>query len=473
MILDDIKNRTTGLLGFGVEGQSTYRFLRSRFPKKPIIITDKQPLDKLEVSPDVLNLLKGDDGARFYCGDDHTKALEKCEVIIKSPGIPCKHPLIHLAEMRGALITSQTEIFFEIFDRKRIIGITGTKGKSTTTTLIHKIMINAGMDTRLAGNIGAPPLSEIDNASPNSLFVLELSSYQLEQLKRSPHIAILLNIVPEHLDYHMDFSAYVAAKENITKFQAEEDFLIFNYDYPLPKEISSRTRATSIPFSMGTKVRPGCFITGEMIKFSDGREEREILAVTDIPLRGEFNRQNVLAAVTVATILGIPSETIRGAVREYKALPHRLEVVGEYNGILFYDDSISTVPECTLGALSALGPDVQTLILGGHERHLDYEDLAWGLLDSRVENIILFPPTGARIWMAIRDAAGANINRFKSFPVETMEQAVRLAFVNTEPGRICLLSPASPSYSGFKDYRARGNAFKNCIREHSHTLELK
>jgi UDP-N-acetylmuramoylalanine--D-glutamate ligase len=463
MILEEIENRSTVLLGFGVEGQSTYEFLRGRFPRKPLVIADRQPLEKLDIRPDVLELLENDKDLRVNCGDDDERSLGQHEVIIKAPGIPYTHPALLSAESRGALVTSQLEIFFELFDRRRTIGVTGTKGKSTTSSLLYQILITAGMDAVLCGNIGEPPLSKIKEAAPDTLFVLELSSYQLERLRTSPHIAVLLNIVPEHLDYHRDFSAYVSAKENIARFQDEEDFLVFNYDYPLPEEISRRTRARSLPFSMRSAVRPGCFTSGDAIRFSDGKGEREILEVRDIPLLGEFNRQNVLAAVAAASILGARPEPIRTAVRDFKALAHRLEFVGEYSGILFYDDSISTVPECTLSALSALGPGVQTLILGGHDRHLDYSEFARDLLPSSVENLILFPPTGKRIWGAIQATGGA-ADRFKAFPVETMEEAIRIAFAHTAAGRTCLLSPASPSYSNFKNYRARGEAFKSCIR---------
>jgi len=463
IILEEIKNRTTALLGFGVEGQSTYEFLRGRFPAKPLVIADKQPLEKLDIRPDVLELLRRDSAAEVNCGDDYERALGQQEIIIKAPGIPFTHPALLAAESRGALVTSHLEIFFELCDRRRTIGVTGTKGKSTTSSLLHKILLTAGMDALLCGNIGEPPLSKIEGASADTLFVLELSSYQLERLKTSPHIAVLLNIVPEHLDYHKDFQAYVSAKENIARFQDEGDFLVFNYDYQLPAEIARRTRAHVFPFSLTSAVRPGCFTAGGAIRFSDGREERELLAVSDIPLLGEFNRQNVLAAVVAASILGARPEAVRDGVRDFKSLPHRLEFVGEYDGVLFYDDSISTVPECTLSALSALGPSVQTLILGGHDRHLDYSDFARKLFSTGVENLILFPPTGRMIWAAIEAADNGAAERFKVFPVETMEEAVRIAFAHTTRGRTCLLSPASPSYSNFKNYRARGEAFKSCI----------
>ena len=250
MIPELLKDRSILLLGFGVEGQGSYEFLRKRFPHKLISIADRHSQDQLDIRPEVLSNLKNDREVRFLCGENYLRSLESYDVIIKSPGIPSSHPALRAFESRGGIITSHLEIFFDLFDRKRVIGVTGTKGKSTTTSLTYKILGDAGVDVILGGNIGEPPLTRLDQAHERTYFVLELSSYQLEPLRKSPHIAILLDIVPEHLDYHSSFSAYVAAKENITKYQDAFDYLVYNSDYTLPNEISSRTQARLFPFSM-------------------------------------------------------------------------------------------------------------------------------------------------------------------------------------------------------------------------------
>jgi UDP-N-acetylmuramoylalanine--D-glutamate ligase len=208
----------------------------------------------------------------------------------------------------------------------------------------------------------------------------------------------------------------------------------------------------------------GSYLEGDGIIFAEGNKKTEILRTSDIPLIGRFNIQNVCAAVAAAVIGGADPKTMADSVRSFKPLPHRLEYLGEYRGIRFYNDSISTVPESALSALEALGADVQTMILGGHERHLDYDGFAHGLLTSKVENLILFSPTGKRMWEAVELAAGAAGCRLKPFPVETMDEAVRLAFEHTTRGRICLLSPASPSYGRFKDYRERGDIFRKYVQ---------
>jgi UDP-N-acetylmuramoylalanine--D-glutamate ligase len=465
MILEQLEQRRVLLLGFGVEGQATYEYLRSRFPNKTVGIADRQPLPIPETGPTAFSLLKDDGNISVHCGENYLNALQDYDVIVKTPGIAKSNAFLRAAVERGALLTSHMEVFFELFDRRRIIGVTGTKGKSTTTSLIYKLAREAGLDVILGGNIGEPPLLHLDQATSKTVFVLELSSYQLEPLRCSPHVAVLLNIVPEHLDYHPSFSEYASAKQNITRYQDESDFLVYNSDYPLPSEIASGTLARGVPFSVKHALDFGCYLKGERIIFSDGDQQREILKTTDVPLIGGFNMQNVCAAVAAALMAGSSSETMANSVRTFEPLPHRLEFIGEYSGIRFYNDSISTVPESALSALEALGPDVQTLILGGHERHLDYANFASELLMSKVENLVLFSPTGPRMWEAVQSAARKGKPAIKAFQVETMEDAVRLAFEHTSGGRICLLSPASPSYGKFKDYRERGDMFREQVEK--------
>ena len=465
MILQQLEHLRVVLIGFGVEGQATYEFLRARFPSKIIGIADRQRLADLKIAPPTLLRLKGDQNLAVHCGGNYLDRLREYEVIVKTPGIATTNPALRAAVDRGAVITSHMEILFELVDRRRIIAVTGTKGKSTTTSLLYKIARDAGLEVILGGNIGEPPLLHLDRATEKTVFVLELSSYQLEPLRSSPHIAVLLNIVPEHLDYHASLADYVSAKENITRFQDESDFLVYNSDYPLPREFASRTRAGGVPFSMKSELDFGFYLEAGCVVFADGQKRIELLKTADIPLIGAFNVQNVLGAVAAARMAGASTETMADSIRSFKPLPHRLECIGEYRGIRFYNDSISTVPESALSALEALGADVQTMILGGHERHLDYEYFARGLLSSRVETLILFSPTGERMWEAIRKAASEEELSLMAFPAETMEEAVRRAFQRTKRGRICLLSPASPSYGKFKDYRERGDAFRKYVEE--------
>ena len=443
MKLAELEHRSILILGFGTEGQATYEFLRRRWPSKPLSIADQRTM--AEFPQEVANRIQNDTDVRTNFGPRYLDSADgyNCEVIIKTPGIPATIDAVTRARRAGILLTSHSQIFLSNYPREKVIGVTGTKGKSTTTSLIHHILKCAGIPAELVGNIGMPPLARIDDVSPDTYFVHEFSSHQLAELETSPHIAVLLNIVPEHLDYYANFEEYAAAKENITKFQGPDDFLVFAADYAIPSGIAQRSKAALRPFSVHSSVE-------------------HILKPDEIPLAGKFNLQNVMAAIETASVCGVQPENIRDAIRTFEALPHRLERVGTYNGITFYDDSIATIPESTLAALEALGPNVQTLLLGGHERNLEFAELG-KQLPPNVATVILFPPTGIRIWRAI-EAHSQNQKLPDAFFVRDMEQAVRIAYEHTAPGKICLLSPASPSFGTFKDYKERGNLFKTFVR---------
>jgi len=448
MTFDELERKSVLIYGFGAEGQATYQFIRERWPRKILAIADQRELAQFDSA--LQDALQADATCELHLGNSYRDALSDCQVVIKTPGIPAatiSDELIRRGNSSAA-ITSHSALFLANYPRERIIGVTGTKGKSTTTSLIFEILQKAGVDAVLAGNIGAPPLPMLSKATDKTWFVHEFSSHQLAEVEHSPHIAVLLNIVPEHLDYYRDFAAYAAAKENITRFQTQDDYLIFGADHTEPNRIASRSRATAAPFSMAERAQ---------VEAGIGLES--------IPLLGAFNHENVLAAIAVARLLKIPSETIRRAITDFRPLPHRLEFVGEFKGIRFYDDSIATVPEAALAAIDAFGSDVATLILGGHERNLDYTSFGKSLLARSVQTLIFFPPTGERMWKAVQSHALVGATLPHAFFVNAMEEAVRLAFENTPTGKVCLLSPAAPSFGMFKDYRDRGDSFKELVRK--------
>jgi UDP-N-acetylmuramoylalanine--D-glutamate ligase len=448
MQLEELDNKSILILGFGTEGQATYDFLRRRWPAKLLSIADRRPAG--EFPEDIAGRIQGDAALRLNLGPRYLDSADSnnCEVIIKTPGIPASIDAIVRARKTGCVLTSHSQIFMSNYPRDKIIGITGTKGKSTTSSLIFQILRGAGIPAELAGNIGQPPLARIDAVSKDTYFVHEFSSHQLAEIETSPHIAVLLNIVPEHLDYYASFEDYVAAKENITKFQSPDDFLVFASDYPVPTGIAHRSKAALKPFSIQDRIE-------------------DILDASEIPLPGKFNLQNVLAAITATSLCGVQRTAMRDAIRTFRALPHRLEPVGTYQGITFYDDSIATVPDATLAALEALGPGVETLFLGGHERNLDFTHLAQQL-PSNIKTVVLFPPTGTRIWKAI-ETHSRNRALPEAIFVRDMEQAVRIAYQRTEQHKICLLSPASPSFGTFKDYKERGDLFKAFVKKLSNS----
>lgn len=483
MKLGELAHKSVLILGLGVEGRSTLRFLRAQFPEKTFGVADAQPLEK--ISPELRQLLVGDSRIRLHFGDGYMESLKQYDVIVKSPGIPVNLPAYKEALAAGKQFTSQTALFFANCSGI-VIGVTGTKGKSTTASLVYAMLKKTDPGARLLGNIGVPPLDvlwerglpgRIDEERARrsrSQFVYELSSHQLEGLRQSPHIAVLLNIVPEHLDYYESFEQYVDAKENSTRFQNENDFLIYDSDHELPAQIAARSKATKIGCSLKHARTPGCYVSGDCIVYrcASGEEQR-IVDAHDVSLPGRFNLINVAAACAAAITAGVPTDQIAKAVREFRPLEHRLELVGTFAGVTYYNDSIATVPEATIGALDTLGDAVETVLLGGADRGIDFSNLAKRLSTSAVKTVILFPPSGERIWKAIVDNAPKGSRLPQHFFVDSMEQAVQLAKEHTSAGKICLHSPSSPSFGLFRDYRDRGEQFKRLVKIHAETRSTR
>ena len=427
MKIRELKNKKVLILGIGREGKDTLLFLKKVFPKKIFTVADAKKFDDLDVKTrKILEETKSE----LLLGEDYLKKVNDFDVIIKSPGIP-------FSKYKSKL-TSQTELFFDNCPGK-IIGITGTKGKSTTSSLIYSILKENKTKSFLVGNIETPSLSFLLDAKKEDVFVYELSSHQLQGLKKSPFIAVFLNIYPEHLDYYNSFEEYFLAKTNIAKYQTKEDYFIFNSKIKEIDDFSKKVKSKKIELNIN-----------DFSSFL--KENQQFLEITHI--------DNLIAVLNVVKILNIPTEKIIKALNKYKRLPHRLEFIGEYRGIRFYDDSIATIPESVIFALDSLGDDVETLIAGGHDRGIKYEKLAKRIKKSNIKNLIVFPGSGEKI---LRDVKKEG-KKIKTIIVNNMEEAIVNSYKLTSKGKICLLSPASPSFGIFKDYKDRGDLFKKYIK---------
>lgn len=406
MKLEELKNKNILILGYGVEGQSVMRFLKKFLPGQCTMdIADQKN------------------------GPDYLEKQKHYDIVIRSPGIPkCLVTQSH---------TTATNIFFASA-KGAIVGVTGSKGKSTTASLIYAFLKEEGLPVRLVGNIGNPMLDALaEKNTAEDIFVCELSSFQLDDIMYSPHIALILNLFPEHMDYHGAVRDYWDAKKRMVAKAREIDYFIYNPEYRELAELAQKTKARAIPF------------VSEM-PFAD----------EDIPLIGAHNRDNIRAAATAALLFNVPYNAMRAALKKFKPLPHRLELVGIFNEITFYDDAISTTPESAIAAIRAL-KNIGTVFLGGKDRGYDFRALAREIIAAHIENIVLFPESGAKIRQAIEGARGAMPRLFET---SNMKEAVRFAYTHTRSGAVCLLSSASPSYSLWKNFEEKGDDFQRWVR---------
>jgi len=418
-LIKDLANKKILILGFGKEGNSTYKWLRSNFSNKQIGIADYNTNISSKIN---------DTNVTLHTGDNYLESIKNYDLVFKSPGISLKNYTCENIEK----ITSQTDKFLEFYG-KQTIGITGTKGKSTTASLIYHILKNNGKDAVLLGNIGIPAFDLLDKISENTIVVYELSAHQLEYVHHSPKIAVLLNVFPEHLDHFTSFEDYQNAKLNINRFQNTDDILIVSTD--LKQKIKN------------TKLE---------INFIETEKD-----FTESPLKGEHNLKNINAAVQAVETFGINKTTAFDTLKSFKPLPHRLEYIGKYGGIHFYNDSIATVPEATIEAVKAIG-EVNTIILGGFDRGLDYAEMLCFLRDNdKIKNLIFTGKAGEIMYKMISTQPK---NGKEFFFVKNMEEVFEVIKKYTPENSVCLLSPAAASYDMYHNFEHRGNKFKELAK---------
>ncbi len=443
-LIQYFKDKKILILGFGKEGQSTYNLIRKYLKEQKLYIADQK-----ENFYEDFDVLKKDKNVTFICGENYLNSLDSYDIIMKAPGVSFVG--IDTTNFFHK-IKSQLELLLEFFNIYTI-GVTGTKGKSTTSSLIYKILKDQNINSLLLGNIGTPVFDYIEKIKENMTIVLEMSSHQLEYMHLSPNIAILLNIYEEHLDHYESYEKYADAKCNIYKYQKNNDYFLYNSDNEMLKKIVKNTNAITYKISLNNPNENDIYLSEDTVYLKgkpiyDKNEPRNLI--------GEYNLNNIMFALGVSEILKLDLNKTIKSISQFKTLEHRLEFVGKYNDILYYDNSIGTIPVATIEAVKTL-KNVDTLIIGGMDRGIDYSEFIKYLNNCQIRNIICMPKTGHDIAKKLKDE--------KKYIVETLEEAVSIAKKVTQKGKICLLSPAAASYGFFKNFKEKGNLYKKLVKE--------
>lgn len=421
-IIEFLKDKKVLILGFGREGKSTYNYIRKYLPEKMLYIGDgrEQKID--------------DNFVECYCGEDYLSHIGKFDVVMKSPGIS----FVNVDVPTNTYVTCQTDLFLKYAPCKKI-GVTGSKGKTTTSTLTYKMLCAGGVDCELMGNMGLPVLDYIEEMTENKIAVIEMSSHQLEFTRNSPDVSILTNIYEEHLEHYKGgMTGYVNAKLNIVRHQNENNTFIYNGTQGVEPYLDLSTVK-----SKTIAIEKDAYLPFE---------------IDNIHLAGEHNRHDVLYAFTAASIFGVSAKDAKKAIDDYEGIEHRMEKVGTYKGVTFYNDCIATIPHAVMCAVNAI--KANTLIIGGKDRGIDYTDFAVDLENSDLSVIIGTKTTGHKII----DMMLSNGTNKKLIKAENLEEAVKSAYENTKG--ICILSPAASSYNEYKNFEEKGRHYKELIKKY-------
>ncbi|MGM9834508.1 MAG: UDP-N-acetylmuramoyl-L-alanine--D-glutamate ligase [Bacilli bacterium] len=443
-IIKFLENNKIAILGFGLEGKSTYNFIRKH--NKQIELTI---IDKLDVP------LINDENIRIISGDDYLEHLDEFDIIIKTPGVSLKD--VNIENIQDKLY-SQLELFL-MFNAKNVIGITGTKGKSTTTTLIYNVLKSQLDNVYIAGNIGIPVFDILDEINDETIVVLEMSSHQLEFINVSPHIGIVLNLYEDHLDHAGTLEHYHECKMHMFDYQNSNDIAIYCSDNKYLEDTMNKKNYKQTIF----KVQLDKSLNAVYLEDNKVIYQNEVLYVDDAKrnLLGKHNLENIMVVLLVSKLFNLDLSKAKKEIDSFKGLPNRLELVGEYDDITYYCDTIATIPEATISGMNSL-ENVDTLIFGGMDRGIDYQVFIQYLINSNVSNLICMPTTGYKIGKEVEAKSDKNI-----IFAETLEEAVTNAKKVTAKGSICLLSPAASSYEYYKNFMEKGDKFKELVRKNT------
>ena len=446
--LVDVKDKRVLVVGLGKSGVASALFLKARGAR--VTVSDTKSPDQFR---DEIPLLL-DHGIVVETGGHGERTFRGQDLIVVSPGVPVDAPPLIQARASGEPVIGEIELAAQHLQGP-IVAITGSNGKTTTTTLAGDILTAGGFSTVVGGNIGTPAISLVEQAGRDTFVVLEISSFQLETIQTfRPRVAVILNVTPDHLDRHRTFQTYIDAKARIFENQQPSDYAVLNEDDPTCLTLADRTRAQVFWFSRKKEVRQGAYLHDGRILFRDSAGQRAIMLVSEIRLKGAHNVENVLAAVCTGGLMGAPADKIRQAVCDFKAVEHRLEYVATIKGVEYYDDSKATNVDATIKALESFPANIH-LILGGKDKGSDYTVLN-DLLRQRVKRVYTIGAAAEKIESHIKGAA-------EVVHAETLDNAIRRANAVAQPGDIVLLAPACASFDQFQSYNHRGKVFKEVV----------
>ena len=450
--IESLRHKTVAVIGIGVSNTPLLELLLAEGIR--VTACDKRSREQMGEQAEHLEQL----GCELHLGADYLKDLD-ADVIFRTPGLRPDVPEIAACVDRGAVLTSEMEVFFEVCPCP-IIAVTGSDGKTTTTTIIAELLKAAGRRVWVGGNIGHPLLCEADGMLAMDYAVLELSSFQLMTMKHSPHIAVVTNLAPNHLDVHRDMAEYVAAKENIFRHQSGEDVAVLNADNDITAEQSRRAPGRARLFSRQDEVADGVFLRGEDIVCRSGGHERVVMTTGDIKIPGVHNVENYMAAIAAVDGL-VPDEVIRDFAREFGGVEHRIELVRTYRGVRYYNDSIASSPSRTIAGLRSFHEKV-ILIAGGYDKHIPFDVLGPEIVEH-VKLLVLCGATADKIRAAVENAPGYQPGKPEIRDVTPFTAAVEAARDRAQPGDVVTLSPACAAFDQFKNFAERGKFFKSIV----------
>ncbi len=449
-----LKNKKVAIIGLGISNIPLIDYLYNLQAK--VTVFDDRNIEK--IPKNIMDKITKYT-FEFSFGENCLSKLVGFDLIFRSPScMPTKKELVEEAK-RGAIITSEIEMLIEVAPCK-VIGITGSDGKTTTTSLVYAIVKEAGYNAYLGGNIGTPLFTKLESIKPEDIIVLELSSFQLMNMNISPDISVITNVTPNHLNIHSSYEEYIDAKKNIFKNQNEDGIVVLNYDNEITRKCKNETIGKVILFSSKEKLDNGIIVDNDVIKECEDKLRKHIVNTSDIKLRGMHNYENIAAAIA-ATKSFVDTETIRKAIKEFKGVEHRLEFIREVNGVKWYNDSIGTSPTRTVAGLNSFSEDI-ILIAGGYDKHLDYEPLAKPIVDN-VKGLILIGQTAEKIRNAVENELQRQGKNLDIYMCREFYQTVKIAKEISKQGEIILFSPASASFDLFKNFAERGETFKELV----------